>query len=1075
MSLSIVKTNEERLVSAPVLRTLEAGIESAGSAVLLVPSFVQALDAQRVLAEVPGLALSVTTTTPAAWCRERWEVWGDGRGLARASALAVLAREAVLAATPDERGPIKLSPGVMGVLSQLVLQALPWLPLDEGGRVRADDCAAAGLTAAETALIGLAGRMGELLRERGLVGAAELSASVPGLLREAGVHMPHLVFAGFAGMGRADRELVCALSEIAQVTLVATVCEGPASAQMERLVATCAARTGLDATAVPMEGADESLPRDPELTELCQALFVDDRLSRAAAGAVELLLPAGPVAEAELVARRVSELAREGATDLVVATPDVARANRELVPKLAARGLTVRISDGCALLDSSFAQAFFAFAETVAHLAEHAATWPEPVDGLEGPVAQLGDMSWWPPRELTDFLLSDIAHVGATRAWWTDATWRGNRLLTPQALLDALQSEGASSRPVALATAELLRGRLGTAASKLLLPYVESQEDGRMPTLDGHADEARAVLQGILQLAGTLRELGVTCDKRVEGAVSLAELVEVAQCAAEGMSVVSRIDVEDGAGKTGDAAPEAPARPRVRLMGVSAAAQLAPASVDALVVCGLTTVEQPIKPTDDLLTSLLELLAVEEVADPMAEARASFRSLVAAPRRRLVLERATHDADSKPTYPSVMLAELLAAYGIPASAEGDEVSLPHRTFSETRLSDNLAAAEGERPASIACDPAPAGKLQDSSRSLIFVPQDGSEVRPGEKPVLSASQVETYLDCPYKWFSLRRLRLGTVDAGHGGMEMGTFAHRVLEVTHRELLARALEAADPTSDREELLARIEAEPACHVPGSRVDEATLDEARRALELEFDLHRQHMYMVKRPRLAQQLLVAHNSAERDQEDKLRDDLLSSLDYQTRILQGFEPRLFEWSFGRRGELVEYAGAYFTGTVDRIDVSPHGTAVIIDYKHKSPAGFAAEYDALQEGVAEGEKLPNRVQSLIYAQVVRRAFEGRLRLVGSVYLATRSPHALAGVADANVAEMVFGRLRSDRAERVSVPPAEGGGSGMDELLDRTEELVAEQVREMMAGNIEARPRDEHSCDFCPVMQCERRVAR
>ena len=1073
MSLSIVKTYEERLVSAPVLRALEAGVESAGSAVLLVPSFAQALDAQRVLAEVPGLALSVTTTTPAAWCRERWEVWGDGRGLAQSPALAVLAREAVRAATPDERGPIELSRGVMHVLSQLVSKALPWLPLDEGGRVRADVCAQAGLTAAETALVGLAGRMGVLLRERGLASAAELSASVPGLLREAGVHMPHLVFAGFAGMGRADHELVCALSEFAQVTLVAAVCEGPASAQVERLVAMCAARMGLDPSAVPAEGADETLPRERELAGLCDALFVDDRLAGSATGAVELLLPAGPVAESEIVARRVSELAQEGASELVVATPDVARANRELVPKLAARGLTARVSDGRALLDSSFAQAFFGFAETVARLAELAASWPEPADGLEGPVAQLGDMSWWPPRELTDFLLSDIAHVEATRAWWTDATWRGNRLLTPQALLDTLQSEGTTSRPVALATTELLRGRLGTAASKLLLPYAEALEAGGA-ALDGNADEARAVLQGILQLAGTLRELGVTCDVRVEGAVPLAELVEVAQCAAEGMSVVSRIDVEDGGDKTDDAAGPS-SRPRVRVMGVSAAAQLPPASVDALLVCGLTTVEQPIRPTDDLLTSLLELLAVEDVADPMAEARASFRALVAAPRSHLVLERATHDADSKPTYPSVMLAELLASYGIPASAEGDEVSLAHRSLSETCLSDNLAAAEGTRRASVVCDPAPAGKLQDSSRSLIFVPQDGSELQPGAKPVLSASQVETYLDCPYKWFSLRRLRLGTVDAGHGGMEMGTFAHRVLEVTHRELLARALEAADPTTDREELLARIEAEPACHVPGSRVDEATLDDARRALELEFDLHRQHMYMVKRPRLAQQLLVAHNSAERDQEDKLRDDLLSSLGYQTGILQGFEPRLFEWSFGRRGELVEYAGAYFTGTVDRIDVSPHGTAVIIDYKHKIPVGFAAEYDALQEGVAEGERLPNRVQSLIYAQVVRRAFEGRLRLVGSVYLSTRSPHALAGVADANVADLVFGRLRSDRVERVSVAPADDGGSGMDALLDRTEELVAEQVREMMAGNIEARPRDEHSCDFCPVMQCERRVAR
>ena len=41
----------------------------------------------------------------------------------------------------------------------------------------------------------------------------------------------------------------------------------------------------------------------------------------------------------------------------------------------------------------------------------------------------------------------------------------------------------------------------------------------------------------------------------------------------------------------------------------------------------------------------------------------------------------------------------------------------------------------------------------------------------------------------------------IDAGHGGMEMGTFAHRVLEVTHRELLLRALEAGGAKKPGEE----------------------------------------------------------------------------------------------------------------------------------------------------------------------------------------------------------------------------------------------------------------------------------
>ena len=871
--------------------------------------------------------------------------------------------------------------------------------------------------------------------------------------------MPHVVVAGFASMRRADRELVRALSELTEVTLVANVCDGPASMQVDRLLSWFGGTP-------TMEGcpAGAEVVRAPQLSRLLDALFSDDQLTLPSDGAIELLLPAGPVAEAQSVARRVERLvARDGAKSIVVAVPDVARARRELLPKLSARRIPVRMGWSTALLDCPSAQAFFAFAHTVAELAELDATWPEPIEGLEGPVAQLGDMSWWPPRHLTDFLLSDIAHVDAPQAWWTDASWRGNRLLTPARVLAMLQSERDTSPAVARATAELLRGRIGTAASKLLLPYVEAlgQPDGG---LDEHADEARAVLQAILQLAGSLRELGVTADPSVEGSVTLAQLVEIAEWAADGMSVMTRMQTEGLEGL-----------PLVTVTTVGSAARLAPGSVDALVVMGLTTAEQGIGAGDDLLQALLELLGVEPEADPMAEARASFKALVSVPRRHLVLERVTHDADSKETYPSVMLSELLAACGIPASADFEEVTLPKESQPETRLGANLSLT-GVGPASaVACDPAPAGLLTEASRGQVFVPQEGSEMLPGGKPVLSASQIETYLECPYKWFSLRRLRLGTVDAGHGGMEMGTFAHRVLEVTHRELLARALEAQMPGVPRERLLAQIEADPAVHVPGSRVDEASLEAARAALDLEFDLHQQHMYMVRRPRLAQQLLVAHDSSDRAQEDQLRQDLLSSLAYQTGILQGFEPRLFEWSFGRGGQLVPYAGAYFTGTVDRIDVSPHGTAVIVDYKHKSPNGFAAEYDALQEGVLEGERLPNRVQSLVYAQVVRRAFEGRLRLVGSVYLSTKSPHALAGVADANVADLVFGHISSKRLERVAVPGGSDSDDGMQALLDRTEELVAEQVKQMMAGNVEAHPRDAHSCDFCPVMQCERRVAR
>ena len=101
------------------------------------------------------------------------------------------------------------------------------------------------------------------------------------------------------------------------------------------------------------------------------------------------------------------------------------------------------------------------------------------------------------------------------------------------------------------------------------------------------------------------------------------------------------------------------------------------------------------------------------------------------------------------------------------------------------------------------------------------------------------------------------------------------------------------------------------------------------------------------------------------------------------LFVGFEPRFFEWDFGTQDQPVEYAGAWICGTIDRVDVDAHQQAVVIDYKHKGPNGFAKEYgvtpvhaaaDAPQ-GEADEQRaapygLPRRVQSLIYGQVVRR---------------------------------------------------------------------------------------------------------
>jgi hypothetical protein len=74
-----VRTRGTYLVTPEVERGLRTALSEKGSAVLLVPSFAEALSAQEYLAKQEGLSLGVKATTLFAWARENWELWGDGR------------------------------------------------------------------------------------------------------------------------------------------------------------------------------------------------------------------------------------------------------------------------------------------------------------------------------------------------------------------------------------------------------------------------------------------------------------------------------------------------------------------------------------------------------------------------------------------------------------------------------------------------------------------------------------------------------------------------------------------------------------------------------------------------------------------------------------------------------------------------------------------------------------------------------------------------------------------------------------------------------------------------------------
>lgn len=1094
MPLHILNAPSDASLEAVARSFLAPALAKAGSAVLLCPSFQEALDAQRSLAETGSLAMGVAVTTPSAWAQERWEVWGDGRRLVDA-----VTRQVVCATVVEEaatRGEVASTPGTARLLADLVRQGAPWLA--EAAGAPCD-----GVTDAERAVAALAAPYVERLSELGMVEECDATARLAGIFARSGVSVAPLALVGFSSLTRAQRDLVRSLARAGEVCLVLPADAGPAAAPALALAGELS--RGLEDVATREVPAATPAPRSAELNDLLGQLFCPDQGRHVApTGAFGVLLPAGPAAEPELVCREVARLAGSGASDVVVAAPDAAAAWRTLSGRLATRGASVRCQLSVPVSSLPAGRAVMAYLRGVSRLAVLAEGWPapEPVPGRGSDVrVTVGDMSWWPPRDLSDFLLSEVSHVPAARARALDRDWRANRLLTPQAVLDQLSSEKEVGASCAQATRELLRGRIGSAASKLLAPYVAALADGAAAAGEPQsAVEARAVLTAVLSVAKSLKEAGLTADPQADARVGLDVLVEHA-CNVLGHAPVALRLAHEVQG----------ASCRVLVASTAVACHLAPGSADALVLMGQTSTESAVSPADGPFQAILSAYGIEEPPDPMARARAGFAALARVPRTRLTLVRRLFGADAKECYPSVMMGECLACYGLDASAGASDLACvlgekDVRGRSETLVGANLSAS-GERPATEASErPAAPGAIEPSRRAGVMAPPEGVSVE-DSRPLLSASQIETYLECPYKWFSLRRLRLRDADAGFTGAEMGTFAHRVLEVSHKELLAHAMERAAGTSELERIATEDDqgahgeawcaevdrlatlagVDPTARVAGSRVglsDERGLEVARQALLAEFDAHLSHQYqLVRGRRPLPQALVAHTAAERGQVEALRRDLSTLLDYEAGLLAGYEPRLFEWSFGRGGAEVEYAGVRLTGTVDRVDVDAHGQAVVIDYKHKSDRGFAAEYDVFtKEGATAtaGFAMPRRVQSLIYGQVIRHAFPD-LKVTGAVYLCTKGAHELAGAVGEDALDNVFGAHApsSQRLPRLAVPRAFGfgrtDGSGMEALLDACEEAIAEQVSRMLAGDVEASPKDPESCRFCPVLNCERRLGK
>lgn len=839
--------------------------------------------------------------------------------------------------------------------------------------------ARAGLGAAERDVLAVLERYAELLAKDGLCESSQAAAGLPAAMTS----VDPFVLAGFDELGYADDRMIDDLAQRTDVVRLDDGCRAPS----------------------------ETDGRASELQGLLGRLFkpaTDEPLNPG--GGVRFLLPAGRYATPTLVARAVAqavaderchaaEEARE-ALPVVVAARDPRALFDEVASVLCERGVASAVTAHRAFADTAFGRAFLAAYSFV--------------------------RGAWCIAQASDFALSPFSGVKRKVAFELDAAWRADRTVERDRIV-----------------AEL--GRESEAAAEALAMLAADNVDGALAGF-----EARLRTRIDLDPAFRAEQLAaVSCARRFVAACARADAAF-----SDVLPLLERTLVAAGA----RAACDEDARPEALFMSLADVAERPSCSCSALVLCDLSASAYPVRTVEDGGTLLMGKLGLDRPTDALADMRRRFFRALSTARDAVICERVLNTVDADEAYPAVMYEELLDCYRVAGdnADEGDRATglpgalVPYAMQAgEDALHDNLALVcsgvqmrvHGDLPMLSWEFPA-AGAVSAEQRSRIVLPHSPREGLPGSDVLLalSPSALESYLECPYKWFALRRLRLSEPDAGFGPLEMGSFSHSVLRSFYEHFRA-----------------------AGH---AKVETSTLPEARLLLGETFDRHLESQCKLRR---SCNPLIPRTAFERAETDDLKKKLVSFLDREALLLPGFVPTHFEFEFGTH-EPFPYAGCLLRGSVDRIDVNEAGQVVVIDYKGSVGGDYALD-SASNAAQAAGAMLPHKVQTLMYAQVARRVLG--LDVVGALYVSYGRDRRVSGALD----RMVVGEgdVPGIDVDRCGVPGAAGdalGVSSFGELVDAVEDRIAQAVHTLAGGCIGPDPRGGDPCGYCPVLTCEKR---
>ncbi len=305
------------------------------------------------------------------------------------------------------------------------------------------------------------------------------------------------------------------------------------------------------------------------------------------------------------------------------------------------------------------------------------------------------------------------------------------------------------------------------------------------------------------------------------------------------------------------------------------------------------------------------------------------------------------------------------------------------------------------------DPAGAGLF----RSLppwecrpVALTEPGVLARLSSRETFSATEIEAYAGCPYRWFAERVVGLNTMEESLGGLQAGSVAHRVL----REIYGRLLEGG-----AERLTPALLEGALASVPG------VLESAACEMREGFDESETRLLLSEVGRRVRWFLAF---------DAGSGSGLSVLELESSL-----PALG----------VDLEAFKLTGRIDRIDVDrATGATVVIDYKYGS--------DANGPGLAKRGAL----QVPLYMLALRES-RPELTVSGGVYVALGG-RQVGGVLSSTVSECAGDWSRRNSCVDEAV---------LEDELQAVLAMAGRAVEGIRAGRIEAEPLKECP-SFCAL---------